>query len=217
MTIDEIHNFINDLLDKEQGGYQSHEEIDTAIDRGSMWLYNVFENRYAISQEAQDALSPFKKQLPFTTAGDGSYSLPASENYQTLLGLGVVLMENSQPVPRRVKLLKEDELYDRLRSQLRKPTASEPVGITVNLGGWKLYPARVYAGYVNFLRRPAAPKYAYTKNGRVASYDAANSVQLEWAERFHNKIVLQALEFLGISLSADRLIEIGETLKNANA
>lgn len=217
MRIDSIHNFFNDLLAKEQKGYKSHPEIDNYLDRAQMWLYNVYEQLYATSQEAQDALSPFKKFKDFATDGNGDYAIPSNENYQNMIGSGIVINVVGVGVKRsKIKFVSEDEYDDRMRSQIRKPTLTEPIGIFTGLGKIHIEPAGVFAGTVRFFRRPVAPKYDFDQAGRVITYKDDTSTQLEWAERYQNKIILKALEFAGVSLSEDRLVEIGEALTKAN-
>jgi hypothetical protein len=47
----------------------------------------------------------------------------------------------------------------------------------------------------------------------VQVYDAANSVQLEWADTYHHKVLWKALSMLGINLQEADVIQYAE-LKN---
>jgi hypothetical protein len=217
MRIDSIHDFLNDLLQKEQKGYKSHPELDKYLDRAQMWMFNSYQQAYAVNQEAQDALSPFKKSIDFGTDINGNYAIPSSENYQNMTGAGIAINIVGVGVKRaKIKFVTEDEYDDRMRSQIRKPSLTEPIGLFTGLGKIHIEPAAVYAGTVRFLRRPVAPKYDFDQSGRAITYKDSTSVQLEWGERYQNKIILKALEFAGLSLSEDRLIEIGEALQKAN-
>ena len=93
MNIEKIHEVMLFYVNKSQQGFVTHEEIDDALDRGQMSLFNKYHANpkiYSIpgekgsfgwgdSQRMDDALSPFKKTYTFTT-GDtpgGVITLPA--------------------------------------------------------------------------------------------------------------------------------------------
>lgn len=215
MRIDTIHDFIRELLDKEQKGWRTPAQIDTALHHGQIRVMNHYLPQYAISQEAMDALSPFKRNLAYGTDAAGYYKVDPSENYQRLTGMGIQYTENSIPRSEPVKVMTEDKWHTRKNSQLRKPSLTKPIALLSGLGEFQFYPAGVYAGTIQFIRMPKAPKYAYTvdpQNARKLVYDNVNSVQLEWAEIYQDRVILAALEFLGINLGDDRAIQVAEAL-----
>ena len=83
-----------------------------------------------------------------------------------------------------VKMTNEDELADRLNSQINPPIASAPVGVMLRRKFIQLYPINTaYNGFVNYMRRPKKPVYGYSVvGGRSIVYEPDNSVQLEWKE-----------------------------------
>lgn len=218
MRIDAIHIFINDLLMKELGGYESPSQIDTALERANMSVFKKYLPFYATSQEAKDALSPFLKSVTFTTGTDGKYTIPSNQNYERLTSIGIAFTDTQGARTRKVRLLPEDAWEDAKISQVRKPTITKPIGLITGLGSFELFPTGVaYGGTVRFLITPATPKYAYTESGRDFNYDDTNSVQLEWSQTYQNEVILKAIEFLGLNLGEDRLVEVGEALINANS
>lgn len=213
MTIQEIHTFINDLLMKELGSYETPIQIDTALDRSQMKVFNRFLPLYDTSEEAQNALAPFKKTLSFSTGVDGKYTIDPSENFMRVNSWGTVFTDVTGSKTREIDFKHDDE-WDRAKSsQLRKPTTSRPIAVRNGLGSIELFPAAVYAGTVRILRRPVKPEYQFDQTGRVITYIGA--VELEWADNFQNEIILGSLTFLGLNLGDDRLIQIVEALKNA--
>ncbi|MFD2922054.1 hypothetical protein ACFS6H_20200 [Terrimonas rubra] len=213
MRIDQIHERINFIADKEQSGYFTPAEIDIAIDTASMWLFNQFLEVYATSTESQEALSPFKDMEYVLTNSDGEFKV-VSTNYMRLIGLKVsVLSANNIPTHSGVPIMDESELAFRLNSQLKKPTRQYPVGEEIGIGSYRLHPKEVHAGEIRFLRRPAKPVFAIDDEG---NYDDVNSVQLEWGEQFIGKIILQTLVILGIHLDNNWLRENGMALPQSN-
>jgi hypothetical protein len=223
MTIQEIHDFIDLVTDKDQTGYFTHEEKDSVLDRASMWWFNKWSPVYAESAEAFEALSPFKTKLDYETDSGGVYTVSADQKYMRVTGMDVSVLDEGSEVARRwpVEFLREDEIASRLNSQLLAPSNILPIAEkraiksgTVGLftHEFSLYPAQVHAGTLRFLRRPAKPVFSYTQDGEEITYSAEGSTQLEWTEPYINKVIAKALQFLGISLKNPILEQAGITL-----
>lgn len=209
MTIFDIHNWIDFLTNKAQGVYFTHEEKDMAIDRSQMQYFNEQYAYYALAQKIQESLSPFKTKFTFLTSDTPNGLLTTPSGYQYLIGGRVIYMEGTHTRNKSLKVLSSDELAYRLDSQLRPVTAYKPVAVMAGkvsgISLIQLYPKQTFAGEIDYLRRPAVPKYAYTQSGRAFTYDSANSVQLEWGESELNEIIIRTLSFLGISID-DQLV-----------
>lgn len=218
MDLQEIHNLIDDLADKDQLGYFSPEEKDRYLDRGSLWLFNDFKRQYAQGIDVYEALAPFKTELDYTTSGQGVYTVATNQNYVQLLGMDVSVVDAGTGQPRRwpVDIIREDELPARRNSQLLAPSSTRPIGIERASGSFKLYPEQVHAGTMRFFRRPVAPVFSYTQSGREIVYDVNTSTQLEWTEPYVNKVVLKALMFMGINLDNAMLQQVGLALPQNN-
>lgn len=218
MDLQEIHNLMDDLADKDQLGYFSPEEKDRYLDRGSLWLFNDFKRQYAQGIDVYEALAPFKTELDYTTSGLGVYAVASNQNYVQLLGMDVSVVDAGTGQPRRwpVDIIREDELPARRNSQLLAPSATRPIGIQRASGSFKLYPEQVHAGTLRFFRRPAAPVFSYTQNGREIVYDVNTSTQLEWTEPYVNKVVFKALMFMGVNLDNQMLQQVGLALPQNN-
>lgn len=212
MTIVQIHEFLRDLISKEQKGYFTPTQIDTALDRGQMRVFKNYLPLYAYNTEAQDALSPFKRVLTYSTDVAGAYNVAPEETFQALIGMGIQYSDGGVIRTEGIHFPGEDALSNRLNSQLRKPTQQKPIGEVVGIGKFLLYPAAVYAGTIRFIRRPKAPYYSFVQVGRSVTYQDGSSVQLEWGERYQDEVILAALTYLGINLSDDKTIQISEAL-----
>jgi hypothetical protein len=117
--------------------------------------------------------------------------------YRAIVTANDVLGNSKQ---RQIEVLKEDELPSRLNSQIIPVTTYDPVGYFVS--GWdlQLYPQSTQSGVLFYLKRPAAPVFAYTLiSARVIVYNQGASTQLEWSDPYVEKILLKALQTIGIN------------------
>lgn len=215
MDLFDIHKFIDQEANKSQNGWFTPEEKDRALHQASLMLYDECFRSYALSQDAQDDLAPFKKAYNFTNANsiNGLISLP--DNYQHFLGGYVQLYDNvrNMPVYQSFDVVNDDELADRISSQVIPISTSKPVGQWAGKGKIQLWPKQPSAGYVSYLKFPDRPELVYLMDGREIVYDGSNSSQLEWDELNTRKIIMGAIQLLGITIDADKLIQITQGLK----
>lgn len=230
MNINDIHNLILFILDKESQGYVSHEEIDRSLDVSQMSLFNTYFNNpkakeqgqvYWQSQRINDSLAPFKQRFTFAPGGatitnTGVINLPS--DFMNLISLYTTVYNNTlaRNVYSAVQVLNEEELIERLESQVIPVSTDDPIAIMNNTNKIQLFPESAQTGGLYYFRRPAKPVFAYTQVGRVVTYDSATSVQLEWKQDDVHLIVAGALSYLGINLGAKEVIEFAE-LKNGQS
>lgn len=212
MNLEDAYKFLNIWINKTFGYYYSPEELDSMVDRGQMKLYSTLQPEYATSQRVKDALSPFRDSYSFgyPNSLNGLVTVPSNRNYLNLLDCSINFTISARSITKYVPipLPNEDERAERLNSQVDPVTATSPIGEMVGPGSIQLYPQVQYIGKVTFLRRPVKPYFAYTLiSGRVITYDAANSVQLEWAENWQNEVLIRALDSVGISVSAADIMQ----------
>lgn len=213
MTLLEIHDFIDLITSKERGGFNTYEEKDAALDRASITLFELYRKIYAKNIEAKEALSPFRERYAYTTNGSGEISISNGYDFMHILAMDVMVNEPDTPSgfnPDRrypVAFVNEDELADRLNSQLKQPTREAPICDILGTGWYNLYPEVVHSGDIYYLRRPAKPDFVYTQSGRTITYDAINSVQLEWQEPYLNEVIFLSIRFLGINLDNEKVTQ----------
>lgn len=227
MDIKTIHDTVLFYLNKEQNGYVTHEEIDEVLDRAQMVLFNQYHTNpkipaqaqsavYGESQRMDDALSPFKATYTLNAGNTpgGLITLPAG--YMHLINLYTTTF-NSQlgrNVYSGVQMLSEEELVERLESQVIPVTSEDPVGIMLSQNRIQLYPATTATGQVNYFTRPVKPVFAYTQVGRVVTYNQAGSTQMLWKDMDINNIISTALSYFGLNFSSQEVMQFAE-LKNA--
>jgi len=211
MTLLEIHDFIDLITSKERGGFNTYEEKDSALDRASLTLFGLYRKIYATSIEAKEALSPFRKKYDYVTSGTGEITLSTFPVFAHLLAMDVMVNDPDTPSgfdPNRrfpVKFVNEDEISERLNSQLKQPTRTTPICDIVGVGWYNLYPQVVHAGTIYYLKRPDKPFFSYHLSGREVIEDTGDTVNLEWQEPYLNECIFLAIRFLGINLDSEKL------------
>ena len=223
MDLKVIHDTIRYYINKDQQAYISPQEIDNVLDKAQLVLFNQYHTNpklpskvqaatYGESQRIDDALSPFKDKYTFTTGNTtgGVVSLPA--NYMHLLSLYTTQYSNQlqRNIYSAVQVLNEEELIERLNSQVIPVSAEDPIAIMNNQNKIQLFPEVPTNGGVYYLRRPAAPVFAYTQSGRVITYNQGGSTQLEWRDMDVNNIIVIALSYYGLNMSSGDVMQFAQ-------
>ena len=160
---------------------------------------------YGQTQKISDDLRFFKMRKQFNTNSDGVLDLGNFTNsgggnnpeYLHLLGLYVVGTLNGTPnntyvvtdgtiayssgtsnrtYSKPVKIVSEDQLADRLVSQVSAPSSLSPIAILGD-GGKKIqvFPETTHAGYIMYLTRPIQPRFSHVVDGRKIVHNPSTS------------------------------------------
>jgi len=216
--INDIHDFIHLIERKERGGFTSDAEIDMYLERAQMECFTDYFKEYGKTQVVHDALTIFKVTWPFSYADCPNGLLNYPDGYTHLLGLSVIGYDNVLgQTYNEVRYMNENQLANALKSELRKPTITSPIGVDKGssdaLGNYEiytqLYPKVAYAGEMIYLRKPAKPKYGFTQSGRTITYNPTTSVQLEWTNTYVSKIIGKAMMYLGLNMDEKDFIQFG--------
>lgn len=216
MNIEGCVNFLNFWIRKERGVFYTIEELMLLLDRAQMSYYNDIVPKYATSQIIKDCLSPFRSIVYFndTTTTNGLYNV--GTGVLDLLDVSINFDVNGRTVYYPVKMINEDELSDRLNSQIDPPTETAPVGELLSQGLIQFYPAvDAYTGAVRYLRRPSVPSCTYhIDGGYIIVFDTQNN--LEWRDSDINAILLKALSSIGINLADQEVSQFAEMKTQEN-
>jgi len=210
MDIGDLHDFIAFLENHQQVAFHSPGEIDNAIHRGSMDLFWQFAPVYGTSKEAKTALDPFTQTYQVTPANSpggvvtlpSGLAFPSPLNYATLTSAMAVAYDNTlrKTVYFDIDMVNNDELAQRLMSQIKPVTADRPIAISQSNGVYQLYPQQPNTAMFTYLALPVKPVYGYTPGVRKPVYNPSLSTQLQWNEAYYTKIIELAVAYLGINL-----------------
>lgn len=223
MDLKVIHDTILYFLNKEQNGFVTHGEIDLVLDRAQLVLFNQYHTNpklpagaqlatYGESQRLDDALSIFKEKYTFANVDSpgGVVTLPA--NYMHLLSLYTTQFNSNlgRNVYSGVQVLNEEELIERLESQVIPVTPDDPIAIMNKQNKIQLFPESPATGAVYYLRRPAVPNFVYSQSGRTITYNQNSSTQLEWRDIDVQNIIVIALSYYGLNMSSADIVQFAQ-------
>jgi hypothetical protein len=213
MNISECVDFLNFWIRKERGAFYSIPELMAAIDRAQMAYFNDIVPKYATSQIVKDCLTPFREKYEFALDDESQISLPS--DLIDVLDVQIFFDQAGRTIFYPVKLINEDELTDRLNSQIDPVSETAPVAEKSGKYTIDLYPQGNYTGVVRYLRRPVVPEYNYDiEDGRYIVF--TSGVDLEWRDNDVNMILLKALSNLGINLTDAEVIQWSENKSQQN-
>lgn len=220
MNINDVHKTVLYFLNKEQNGFVTPEEIDLVLDKAQMVLFNQYHTNpkapfnpdarsFGDSQRLDDALSAFKSKYTFTTNLTPSGVITLPNDYIHLISLFTTQYNNTlqRNVYSAVKVLNEEELIDRLESQVLPVTPDEPIAIMNSQNRIQLFPESPATGGVYYFKRPAVPVFGYTQSGRTITYNAGTSTQLEWRDTDIMNIIVIALSYYGLNMTNADIVQ----------
>ena len=194
-NLNDIYNFMVFIVRKERGVFITIPEFQLTLDNAQIEAVEDWFRLYGETQSIHDAIRKLRVQIQFTTSNDGI--LTFESDYLHMIGGGFTV--NGSTI-NTIRFLNEDEISFALKSQLRAVSASNPVAKDISTG-LQLFPQIQHIGFYNYLRRPIAPVYGYTTNGRTITYDQSTSKQLEFTDVYINNIISRALKFWGINMA----------------
>lgn len=191
------------VVRKERSVFLTIDQAMSVLDAGQLEVFEDYFKMYGVDQIIHDAINPFKVNYQFTSAVDGTVTLPS--DYLHLLP-NVFTVSGS--TVNKVRFVNEDEWVDAITSQLRPVSVTKPIAKDYQ-EGFNLYPQSQQTGFLTYMRRPATPVYAYTQVGRTITYNAADSVQLEFSDIYIDKIIAKALGYIGINMTEPEITQFG--------
>lgn len=222
MNINDIHNTIQYIVNKDQNQSITHAEIDLILDKAQLVLFNQYHtnpktpaqiemSRYGDSQRIDDSLSAFKSIYTFATGDTPSGVLTLPAGYMHLISLHTTTYNNqlARNVTHAVQIVNEEELSLRLESQVIPLTDEDPVAIMYQ-SSIRMYPATTKQGQLFYFKRPAVPVFGYTSSGRTATYNSGTSTQLEWKDYDIMNIISIALTYIGINMSSADIAQFAQ-------
>lgn len=216
-TIQDIHNDILFLIDKEQNGHTSHEEIDQALHLSQMEAMGNYIKALGTSTYVNDALSPFIYKESYNTGATASGAVTLPSGFMKTVSLFSLVYNNATLTTDRIYIepITEEQLPDRLQSQVVPISVRQPVYVQ-RQGTLQVFPASAFNGELIYIKEPNKPVFAYTQSGRTITYSSGSSTNLQWRQTELNGIVYRAIEILGFNLNDIPTIQFGDKKKSEN-
>lgn len=201
MNVNEMHIILQDLSNIGQGRYVPAEEIDRALNNGSIDKFNEEKKAFEVNGFISNDLKNFKTRATITlTAGSGP--LPANYDYRT----------NASTVDDlRIDIVPESEWVENINDPIDPPTLDKPI-VAIRTAV-EVRPITLTSMYLYYLRVPITIVFGYTEDGDGNPiYASGSSTDCDWPVSAHIDIVRRAAVYLGIPLSDQGLTTL-ETFK----
>lgn len=162
--------------------------------------------QYESNLISSDNLSSLKKVANLQVPSNGLVTQPSDYLYYSTAR--VKYFVDNQPKEIDVDVIKENELGQRLSSQVNPVTKRFPVLVLRN-NAFQVYPTDVNYLVLTYIKVPATPVWAYTTSNGRPVYDSANSVNFELPTELTNDIIYRICQTLGIRIKRQDLIQYG--------
>jgi len=208
-TIQDVHNDILFLIDKEQNGHVSHEEIDQALHIAQLEKAAELTANLGTSTYVNDGLSPFINRLALTTGDTTAGVVTPPTGFMKVVSLFSTV--GSDKI--FIEPITEEQLPARLLSQVVPISTTQPVYVQ-RTGTLQVYPTATFAGELIYVKEPVKPVFGYTQSGRAITYASGSSTQLSWRRSELNSIIYRAIEILGFNLNDIPTVQFASQKKN---
>lgn len=210
MNLGEIFDFVLFIITKEQTGWFSPEEVIGAVNNASIDVFNEYKPMYGKDADATAALAPFKNTYDIVPNNShlGVVTLPSDPRFVKLLSFLAIGYDNTrqQTTYTGIDVVSDDELPNRLSSQLVPVTVVKPIATTIGDGKFQLWPKQGNTAQVSYLRMPVPARMAYAAGSGTIVYLPNISQELEWSPVYHLKIIAKAVgAYLGINIDDSTL------------
>lgn len=203
-NISNLYDFYQYIVRKERGVFVTIQQFEQNLDAGQLDSFEEYFKAYGVDETIHDALRPFRVYYQFTSDAAGIVTFPS--DYMHLVGTPFSVMGSTV---NEITFINEDEFVNALNSQLRPVSLISPIALDTATG-FRMWPSQLQIGFFTYLRRPAIPVFDYTQAGRVITYNAAGSTQLEWLEVYWNNIIAKALKYAGVNMDEQGVTEFAD-------
>lgn len=212
MTVEELHNRVLFMLQKDQGGFFNPGEIDEAFNKVQLeYLRELLQARpnqigqpKGLGADAQTnrALQPFATSTSLVTGVTGIYTFLED-------------VAHFRNLESRDEEVSAAELPDRLNSAIIAPTEARPIFVQQNKG-LKFYPAAQYTKQFHYIRFPLNVFFNYSIAGRQVVFNPTGSVNPQWGDIEMEVLVRKTAEYIS-SNNQDYEVRNFEVQKTAGA
>lgn len=230
MTIDEVKNFVEFVVNVEQTGRVRPKQFNLAANfanyelftelLGNPWEYkpgmNIPKIRWQSTKIVSDALSPFivskKEQLKL----DGKIYFPSDYVMLNDLRINHYRKENGKTKRNEIgiEIVDHSELADRLSSFMYAimPSIKYPIAAEYS-GYFEVWPKVLNTVHWSYLRKPKDVKWGYTTINNRPDYSDKLSTDYEWGEVWHNELCVRILRYYGINMARQDIAQYGQLMK----
>lgn len=234
MFIDEFYRFCQFALKKDNKGNCTPNEFNLAYKISSdaffVQRYGLPERythgqalpeiAYALTQKIEDDLAPFKKEVTLFLDTQGKVNKPSDYSHYIVIYKNVKVTNQycgdesfKNYSMQSVDVLPSTNWPGRMSSQVVPPTNVYPICKFMSTY-IQFNPKNLLSVEFEYLRMPVAAIWAFTTpDGRTPQFDPGTSVDTDWPEDTHYELKIRILQWLGVSIQRDDIINLTQQFK----
>lgn len=212
MNINEVKLYFEALINKDQSGNTiTPTQFNLFAQRAQMELFEQLYKNFESTQEITDSMHEFL--VPgLLNVDQVTGRAPYPSDYIHTASIRKAYYKNNILTERPVKQVKNADWATTLSSNIVTPTAKRPV-MTYYSAYMQFAPKNVGGILLDYFKKPADPKWAFTMTAGRPVYDSANSVDFQMPDNTLNEIVFMMASYMGINLRENDLIQYSELQK----
>jgi len=245
MLINKVYEMVQELANKDEAsGYISPSDINKYSETAqyeiiSSWYnnprayqYQMREPRrgYDATQSISDTLKMLKEQTIISPDANGKVTKPTDYMHfsSAMVNYNDIRDGFNVPMTTQVEVLRDNELADRLSSEIERPTDKYPVLVQYG-DNWQFYPKDLGQVHLTYIRNPLTPWWNYTETGGRPVFaetggittnpnsgvTSGNSTDFELPEFMIYELTYKICEYLGISYRDGDLYQTSVNQKNS--
>ena len=214
ISIEENYKLVQDLLSKNNGIRLSPKEYERYATMASNDMFdkligakNNNMTAYGVNRTLDRRLKHLRVVTPPLAVTNGRVAQPDD------LQLTRSVYYMFKGAPKALRPVDEDRFAFLFDDPLASPVDEDPSYIEDN-GSIRVFPTNIPTITIEYLKRPAVPKYAYTIVNRRPVFDPDNSVDFDWDKREENDLTMRILQYAAVSLQNGQMVQFTESKQN---
>ncbi len=200
MFIDTLFKFIDFMRPEGQSGFITPERKQEALNYAQFEKFNKEKVLYGLDQDVTDRLRRFERRSELTAQSSTIFAVP--DNYGRAVSFAHKQEDGAEVSG---KIIPHGRWADAKRSRIKRPTLEYPVMVirnTIEVAPVGVVPVLYY------LKMPDKVVYNYTVIDDVTiQFSQSGSTDIEWPEAEHPEILSKTLQYLGVPLKDDWLLQ----------
>ena len=199
MTVNEIKELVYRVSNTSMSGNVAPEDFNLFLQRAENTLYEELYSQYEKTRQISDYLSMLKTDIVYMPNPTGSYSYPSDYRHATSF-----VKYNSSGNETVIEEVSQDKSANRVNSRII-PISDYPIVVHQYAGGFQVNPRLTWVK-MYYLKIPIYAKWGFTIVSGRPVYDAGASIQSSFPEALHIELAKRVLQYIGIELSRQELL-----------
>ncbi len=240
ININKFKKFIYFVANKNGRGTLTPSDFDSATERGLYaWTQNQLSNQkeyqigvpnsqtsLELDQASIDKLRHLKELRSIKVTG-GKMPIPNGvikdlngnimPDYWRYSKIMHKYQKASKTVRRQLEIIKDSEFGDRVDSDIVPPTKKRAIGLFQNTYVEIEPSSAITLVTLTYIRNPKPPVWAYTVENNRPVYNEADSTDVDAPQSAFNEIAMITLQFLGIHIREQELVQAAMAIGNKGA